>query len=268
MKSRYEVLSAAEVEQIHQASMEVLAETGLKVEYGKARELLREAGCRVDDEKKIVRIPEELIHWAVEQTPEEFDLYGADKRFKTTIGGEQITFAGLGTPTSILDTKTGAYRPTNMEDLVRHIKLIDACKHIHCTQMDVWPNDIPMTTIHVEAIKTWTKHSRKPFGLGCYGYIPTLDMMRMMALAAGMAIWAMGQALALAHYINPTAADPLPFQPVEVINTIRLFMGPIPAALLIIAIVFAWRYPITREHHQDLCAQIAAGDKQTETGKN
>jgi len=51
--------------------------------------------------------------------------------------------------------------------------------------MDVWPNDIPMTTIHTEAIRAWAHHSHKPFGMGCYGYIPTHDMMRLMAIAVG-----------------------------------------------------------------------------------
>lgn len=77
-------------------------------------------------------------------------------------------------------------------------------------------------------------------------------------LAAGMAIWAMGQALALANYINPTPADPLPFQPADAIQVIRLFMGPIPAVLLVVAVIFAWRYPLTREKHKTICDQISA----------
>lgn len=78
-------------------------------------------------------------------------------------------------------------------------------------------------------------------------------------LAAGIAIWAMGQALALANYINPSAADPLPFQPVEAVQAIRFFMGPVPAVLLIVAVLFAWRYPLSREKHQMICDQLAEG---------
>ncbi len=185
MKGRFEVLSAAEIEQIDAASMTVLAETGLKVEFNKALQLFKEAGCQVDEGEKKVLIPEKLVRWAVEQAPSSFTLYGNDPDFTMEIGGDQLNFAGLGTPTAILDTESGAYRPTNLEDLVRHIKLINACQHINSTQMDVWPNDIPMTTIHAEAIWAWAHHSRKPFGMGCYGYLPTLDMMKMMAIAVG-----------------------------------------------------------------------------------
>lgn len=78
-------------------------------------------------------------------------------------------------------------------------------------------------------------------------------------LAAGMAIWAMGQALAFANYITPSAADPLPIQPVEAVQAIRIFMGPVPAVLLIVAVLFAWRYPLTREKHQLICDELAEG---------
>jgi trimethylamine---corrinoid protein Co-methyltransferase len=185
MKSRFEVLSADELEQIHSASMEVLAETGVKVEFEMARNIFREAGCLVDDASKSVRIPESQVMEALRHAPENFTLHGRASGFELAVGGENQVFAGLGTPTSIIDNDTGLYRPTTFEDLLRHIKLIDGCKYINSTQMDVWPNDIPMTTIHSEAIKAWVYHSRKPFGMGCYGYLPTLDMMRMMALAVG-----------------------------------------------------------------------------------
>lgn len=185
MKSSYTVLSPSEIKQIHAASMEILADTGMKVEYGKARQLFAEAGCRIDQRQERVYISENLVKWAIEQSPSTFTLYGNDPGFTMAIGGENVNFAALGTPTSMLDTATGAYRTATLDDLVRHIKLINACDYINNTQMDIWPGDIPMTTIHTEAIWAWAHHSRKPFGMGCYGFIPTLDMMRMTALAVG-----------------------------------------------------------------------------------
>jgi trimethylamine--corrinoid protein Co-methyltransferase len=183
--ARFEVLSQTEVERIQAASLEILAEVGVKVDYKTARDIFREAGAQVDDEQQCVRLPEELVSWALEQAPKQFDLYGIGPEFKLQIGGGDINFAGLGTPTHVIDADTGQRRPATREDMERHIILIDSCQHIHNSQMDVWPNDIPMTTIHVEAISSWARHSRKPFGMGCYGYQPTLDMMQMMALAVG-----------------------------------------------------------------------------------
>jgi GPH family glycoside/pentoside/hexuronide:cation symporter len=79
-------------------------------------------------------------------------------------------------------------------------------------------------------------------------------------LATGAAIWAMGQALALTGYITPVPGAPLPQQPPETVQTIRTFMGPVPAILLALSIIFAWFYPITRERHKALRDELAARD--------
>ena len=75
-------------------------------------------------------------------------------------------------------------------------------------------------------------------------------------LATALAIWAMGQALNAAGYVTPTAGAPLPVQPDRVIDVIRLFTGPAPTALLVLSIIFAWRYPITRESHRLMRSQL------------
>jgi len=75
-------------------------------------------------------------------------------------------------------------------------------------------------------------------------------------LATGFAIWAMGQGLALAGYITPTAGNPLPTQPLQALQTLRLFIGPLPALLLALAILCAWFYPISRESHRALVERL------------
>jgi GPH family glycoside/pentoside/hexuronide:cation symporter len=63
-------------------------------------------------------------------------------------------------------------------------------------------------------------------------------------LGTGFALWAMGQVLAVTGYATPVAGAPLPVQPDAAVQAIRLFVGPIPALLLFLSILFAWRYPI------------------------
>ena len=75
-------------------------------------------------------------------------------------------------------------------------------------------------------------------------------------LATGAAVWGMGQALAFAKYITPTAGETLPVQPPAALNAIRIFMGPVPAGLLLLSLIFAWRYNVTRESHQALVEEL------------
>ncbi|HSQ04616.1 MAG TPA: trimethylamine methyltransferase family protein [Burkholderiales bacterium] len=186
MKPHYfEVLSREEIEQIDAASMDILENVGLRVNLKRARDDLRAAGARVDEAARSVRFPDALVRRAVAQAPHSFMLYGADPSFRLEIGTDQVNFAGLGTPTKIVDTESGELRPTTLEDVRSHVRLINALDHIHNSQMDIWPNDIPMSTIHVEAILAWAQNSRKSFGMGCYGVLASGDMMRMMAIAVG-----------------------------------------------------------------------------------
>src|SRR3972149_3199702 len=186
MKPAYfEVLSPAEVQQIDAASMNILENVGLRVDLKRARDAFREAGAVVDETAHSVRIPEKLVRWAVDQAPGRFTLYGADPDFHMEIGTDQVNFAALGTPTKIVDTETGELRPTTLEDVRNHLRLIDGLDRINNSQMDIWPTDIPMTTIHVEAILAWAQNCRKSFGMGCYGVMASEDMMRMMAIAVG-----------------------------------------------------------------------------------
>jgi trimethylamine--corrinoid protein Co-methyltransferase len=183
--AHFEVLSPAEVQRIDAASMCILEQVGLRVDLARAREAFRKAGAHVDEAARSVRIPEKVLRSAIERAPASFTLYGADPEVQLEIGTDRVSFAALGTPTNILDTETGQRRPTTLDDLRSHLRLIDALDHIDNSQMDIWPTDIPMTTIHVEAILAWAQNCRKSFGMGCYGALASEDMMRMMAIAVG-----------------------------------------------------------------------------------
>jgi GPH family glycoside/pentoside/hexuronide:cation symporter len=69
-------------------------------------------------------------------------------------------------------------------------------------------------------------------------------------LGTGLALWLMAQLLALTGYVTPElGGDVLPQQPPAAISALRIFAGPVCAALLLAAILFAGAYPISREQH-------------------
>ncbi len=78
--------------------------------------------------------------------------------------------------------------------------------------------------------------------------------------ATGVVIWAMGQALAATGYITPEQGAALPTQPEAAVNAIRVFMGPVPVVMLLLAIIFAWRLKITRQSHQAMVEKLKAGN--------
>ena len=79
-------------------------------------------------------------------------------------------------------------------------------------------------------------------------------------LGTGVALWAMAQALALTGYVTPSGDAPLPVQPAQAVTAIRVFMGPVPTVLLLLSVLFAWWYPITRESHRATCEALLRED--------
>jgi glycoside/pentoside/hexuronide:cation symporter, GPH family len=76
---------------------------------------------------------------------------------------------------------------------------------------------------------------------------------------AGIAlgIFIVGRALAASGYIVPTDALPVPIQPDSALQTIRLFVGPIPALILLGSLALAYYYPITRDRHARILRVLA-----------
>ncbi len=84
-----------------------------------------------------------------------------------------------------------------------------------------------------------------------YGFMVFLQKASI-ALAGLAVTWT----LSFTGYITPTDAVPVPVQPDDVLRAIRFFIGPVPAVILAVSLVIAWRYPITRQVHADMLAAL------------
>ncbi|MBN2874678.1 MAG: MFS transporter [Spirochaetales bacterium] len=80
-------------------------------------------------------------------------------------------------------------------------------------------------------------------------------------LGTGAALWLMARAMDSGGYVTPTADTPFPVQPAGAIASIRVFMGVVPVVLLTVAILFAIRYPVSREDQRSAREAILARNR-------
>jgi len=66
---RWEVLSSAELERIHEATLHILETVGIHFPSQRALDVLRANGCQVDDARQMVRLPRAVVTEAVAQAP-------------------------------------------------------------------------------------------------------------------------------------------------------------------------------------------------------
>ena len=149
------------------------------------RDLLADHGCPVDGSSNIVKFPADLVEASLKKAPSEFVICGADPAVRFPIGPDKRVWAGLGTAFRMLDVKTNSTADATHLDVEKHLILFDNLNNISCNQMDVWAQDLPMHTIHVEALRTWALNCTKSIGMGAYGVMATSDMMEMVSMVMG-----------------------------------------------------------------------------------
>jgi trimethylamine--corrinoid protein Co-methyltransferase len=66
-RPRLSVINDEQIEQMHQATLEVLERTGVQISHPRALELLQGDGARVDGTR--VRIPAPMVEEAIRQAP-------------------------------------------------------------------------------------------------------------------------------------------------------------------------------------------------------
>ncbi|MBM3147978.1 MAG: trimethylamine methyltransferase family protein, partial [Actinobacteria bacterium] len=120
-----EVLSAAELEQVHQATLQVLWETGVVFQDEGALDLLAEGGCSVDHRSSVARIPSDVVEAAVRRCPAAVQLRSRDGRSDVLFDGVTVQFAA-GSGMRRIDPVTGDVRPGTVADGVRTARLTDA----------------------------------------------------------------------------------------------------------------------------------------------
>jgi glycoside/pentoside/hexuronide:cation symporter, GPH family len=84
-----------------------------------------------------------------------------------------------------------------------------------------------------------------------YGFFVFLQKM---GLALGLFV--SGWALELTGYINSTPANPEPMQPASALLAMRVLIGPVSAAVLLLSFLAVRAYPITREKHAEIRAEL------------
>jgi len=126
MESLLRVLSEDEKTQVHERSLKILAETGVKVNTAKARQYLKDAGAEVDKNSKIVKFPRAIVEESLRLAPKNFTLGARRPGWDLPMNAGECTLMIDGEGTSVIDRKTGEHRPSTFNDWLEATRVIDA----------------------------------------------------------------------------------------------------------------------------------------------
>jgi trimethylamine--corrinoid protein Co-methyltransferase len=130
METYIRVLSDADQDQVHEKTVKILAETGVKVESDLGRDYLKNAGAGVDENTKIVRIPQRLLEECLQTAPKKFSLGARRPDWGLGMNEGECYLMPDGEGITIIDHRTRDERPGTFADWLDATRVIDALDEV------------------------------------------------------------------------------------------------------------------------------------------
>jgi trimethylamine--corrinoid protein Co-methyltransferase len=173
------------VKRILDEAFQLLLNPGIKVHSSTARQLLAEAGAKIDNDTEVAHIPDRLVYHALETAPHQFYLYDLDGKPAVNYGGNSVQFDPGSSGVHILDPDSLEHRPSYTDDLVKIVKLTEMLPQYDAQSTAVICNEVPKPISDLYRLYLLLQYTTKPIVTGAFA-IPTLQvMLDMLSIFAG-----------------------------------------------------------------------------------
>ena len=179
------ILSQEQVYEIHLATLEVLDCVGVRVDHSSALRIMGDNGCKIDLDKKIVKIPEYVLKKALETCPSRITIYGKDPKFDVVLDDTNTVHTLGGAGASFVLDLEGQRRSASLQDLVNLTRLLDVLPHPHIAHLQALPQDIPQIGADRIIFATMLKNTLKPQHTASGGPQGLRDRLEMASVVRG-----------------------------------------------------------------------------------
>jgi trimethylamine--corrinoid protein Co-methyltransferase len=142
-------------------ALTILADVGMVVQHAEAQALLREAGCRVDEDG-LTLVPGHIVRGALASAPALVTLFDRDGAPAMALGGHRSYF---GTGSDLFwtnDLETGERRRSTLDDVARAARLVDRLPHMDFAMSSAYPNEVDPHEACLRGSVAMMMNTRKP----------------------------------------------------------------------------------------------------------
>ncbi len=165
----YRPLSSAQVSIIHERALGLIEDCGMTYEQGLGDVLivLKKAGCTINEPKKRIYFPRQLVREMVAKAPGEFTLYSRNGANDLNLGKNRVYTGTGGTAIRILDPDTGEARQTVLKDTHNVARIVEQMRNIHFFQSPCVPHDLPIKHYDLNIVFSAMMATKKHIMFGC-----------------------------------------------------------------------------------------------------
>ncbi|MEO1193492.1 MAG: trimethylamine methyltransferase family protein [Pseudomonadota bacterium] len=181
-----DVLSADQLEAIHETSLTILEEIGMDFLHEEALAILKEAGAEVTAGSTRVRMDRGLVLEAIKSVPSEITLHARNPQRHLRLGGNAVAFCSVASTPNASDLD-GGRRPGNQRDFQNLTRLMQSFNIVHCLGgYPVEPVDLPPETRHLDCLADFVRLTDKAFHAYSLGRVRILDGIEIARIARGI----------------------------------------------------------------------------------
>jgi trimethylamine---corrinoid protein Co-methyltransferase len=160
-KLRLDILTPAEVRQIHDATLHIIENVGVRFPSKRALDIWEANGATVDRDKLIVRAKPHLIEDALRKAPPSYSLAARDPQQDLPLDGNHVFVGTDGCGVEVIDIQTGQRRTSCLQDVADIARIADQLEEIAFHWVALSAQDKPAETRGLHEIKTVWENSTK-----------------------------------------------------------------------------------------------------------
>jgi trimethylamine---corrinoid protein Co-methyltransferase len=157
------VLSSGDLERIHEGSLRLLEECGVRSISKALRKVFAEGGAEVDPNGQRARIPRGLVDWAVSSACKSFVLYGREPAFDLLIEQPRVYYGMGGTPVPwFWDSAQQVLRAAVRDDMVSSTRIGHALSNVDFIMSLASAGDVSQELHYLYEYHAILRNSTKP----------------------------------------------------------------------------------------------------------
>jgi trimethylamine--corrinoid protein Co-methyltransferase len=160
-KLKLEILTTEEVQEIHDATLWIIKNVGVRFPSKRALEIWESCGATVDRDKKIVRAKPNLIEDALKKCPPRYILAARDPLQNCSLDGNHVYLGTDGCGVEVIDIETGQKRTSCLSDVQDISRLADTTEEVGFHWVPVSAQDVPPEARGLHEIKAIWENSTK-----------------------------------------------------------------------------------------------------------
>lgn len=161
MKCQFQVLSESEREAVHQESLRILAEAGIRYHGDQALAILARHGARVDAQARTARIPAELVQQALASCPGSFVLGARNPRYDLELPAPLPRYCIDGTGSFVQDFQTGERRYGTSRDIEQGLRVFQEMEMGAMAWAPVCASEVPAGIRPLQEFFSMLRHCSK-----------------------------------------------------------------------------------------------------------